>query len=257
MKCKAILFLILFSLSLTTSCIAQDIKINKIEPPNWWSGMKWNEVQLMVYGENLNNVNVEFDSPEIEVITIQSDPKKTKSSEQAFDNYFKENGIDDDYMIWHPDMRATKGWYEELMRYYDLFDVIGCKLIYPNGLINHYGGAFFPDGRGFHPHQHSLNIGLKEPLSCPYVTGPSMIIKKRVYDKIGGWDHSYWCYIDADFCINALKEGFTVGVVPVELIHYEGEDQLKKRTVEYNDQLLREGKEIFIGKHMAYLSQFK
>ncbi|MHA1150980.1 MAG: hypothetical protein ACTSR8_22390 [Promethearchaeota archaeon] len=203
-------------------------------------------------------------SPNVEIVKLHSDPKKTKSSEHAFDTYFEEHGMDDDYMIWHPDMIATEGWYEKLMEYYDLFDVIGCKLVYPNGLIQHYGGALYPGQTiagpgavGGHPHQHSMNIGLNEPLSCPYVTGPSMVVKKKVWEKLKGWDHSYWCYIDADFCIRALKEGFTVGVVPVTLIHSEGEDQLKKRTKEYNAKLLSEGCVIFTSKHMDYLSKFK
>jgi hypothetical protein len=36
----------------------QDIKVNKIEPPNWWSGMKYNKVQFMLYGNNLNNLSL-------------------------------------------------------------------------------------------------------------------------------------------------------------------------------------------------------
>jgi glycosidase len=41
-----------------SSLAAQSFKINKIEPPNWWIGMKNNELQLMVYGENLYDVKV-------------------------------------------------------------------------------------------------------------------------------------------------------------------------------------------------------
>jgi len=196
-------------------------------------------------------------SPEIKVILIKSDPKVTKSSEQAFMKYIEENGMKDDFMIWHPDMRATRHWHQKLKHYYDRFDVIGTKLIYPNGLIQHYGGGIYPDGRGFHPHQHSLNIGLKNPLECAYVTGPGMIIKKHVYDKLGGWDNDFYSYIDVDFCIRAKKAGFKVGVVPVELIHYEGEDQLKRRTQTQNAQFLKEGYDKFTTKHMDFLSKFK
>jgi len=203
-------------------------------------------------------------SPEIEIIKLHSDPKVTKSSEHAFQKYFEEFGMDDDYMIWHPDMLATEGWLDDLKKYYDKFDIIGCKLLYPNGLVQHYGGVLFPGKTiagsgaiGGHPHQYSFNIGLETPQSCPYVTGPGMVVKKHVYEKLKGWDHSMWCYIDADFCIRARKLGLTVGVVPVTLIHSEGEDQLKKRTKEENAKLLSEGCIIFSGKHMDYLSKFK
>ncbi|MEE9573327.1 MAG: alpha-amylase family glycosyl hydrolase [Candidatus Neomarinimicrobiota bacterium] len=47
---------------------AQGFSINRVEPPNWWSGMKWNTVQLMIYGENLKDVNVSIPNPDIKVI---------------------------------------------------------------------------------------------------------------------------------------------------------------------------------------------
>jgi len=196
-------------------------------------------------------------SPEIEIIKIKADKTKTKTSEEAFENYFKEHGFDDDYMIWHPDMRATKNWYEKLKQYYHFFDVIGCKLLYPNKLVQHYGGCVFADGRGFHPHQHCLNIGLLTPQETAYVTGPSMIIKKYVWEELKGWDHQFNYYIDADFCVRAQKKGFRVGVVPVELIHSEGEDQLKVRSQIETSRLLKEGHDKFKTKHMDFLSKYK
>ncbi|HSP89155.1 MAG TPA: alpha-amylase family glycosyl hydrolase, partial [Ignavibacteriaceae bacterium] len=48
----------------------QEIKINKIEPPNWWAGMNRDEVQLMVYGENLTSLKASFDNEDIEVVEI-------------------------------------------------------------------------------------------------------------------------------------------------------------------------------------------
>jgi glycosidase len=52
LQINLILFLLISTL------FPQSFKINKIEPPNWWSGMKNSELQLMVYGENLNNIKV-------------------------------------------------------------------------------------------------------------------------------------------------------------------------------------------------------
>lgn len=47
--------------------ISAQIRVDKIEPPNWWVGMKWNGVQLMVYGDNLNGIDAVFDTDKIEV----------------------------------------------------------------------------------------------------------------------------------------------------------------------------------------------
>ena len=59
------LFLMFFLYSIG---FAQSFKINKIEPPNWWEGMKTNKIQLMVYGESLNEVNVT--SQKLKIIKI-------------------------------------------------------------------------------------------------------------------------------------------------------------------------------------------
>lgn len=59
----------IYLLLISLSAFAQDIKINKIEPPNWWEGMKHNQVQLMVYGEGLKNINVK--SEELKIVEIE------------------------------------------------------------------------------------------------------------------------------------------------------------------------------------------
>jgi len=196
-------------------------------------------------------------SPQIEIIKIKADKSKTKTSEEAFENYFKENGFYDDYMIWHPDMLATKGWYEKLLVYYNDFDLIGCKLIYPNGSIQHFGGSIRQDGVGCHAHQHLLNIGLTKSQETAFVTGPSMIIKKHVWQKLKGWDHTFTYFIDVDFCFRARQEGLTVGVIPVTLIHSEGEDQLKKWSQEKYSNAIKINSQKFISKHIKELSKYK
>ena len=53
-------------------CYAQDFSIDKIEPPNWWSGMKYNQLQLMVYGQNLSGINVFTESDSFQIDSIQA-----------------------------------------------------------------------------------------------------------------------------------------------------------------------------------------
>lgn len=171
-----------------------------------------------------------------------------------YNKYFKT--MNEDIIIWHPDMVATKDWYAELMKYYDEFDVIGLKLIYPNGLIQHFGGAIRFDGAGGHPEQYMLNIGYNEPQNVAYVTGPGTIIKKKVLDKIGGYDLQFikGYYGDADWCLRARENGFSVGVIPVEVMHEENEGgRSQEETIEY----LRKHHKIFVSKHLNYLGKFK
>jgi len=49
-------------------CFAQIPEINKVEPANWWTGMKLNKIQLMVYGKNLKGAKAVSGSREIKII---------------------------------------------------------------------------------------------------------------------------------------------------------------------------------------------
>ncbi|MGB5894513.1 MAG: cyclomaltodextrinase N-terminal domain-containing protein, partial [Ignavibacteriaceae bacterium] len=69
---KIILPVTLFVFLCFPISFSQDFSINKIEPPNWWAGMKWNNVQLMVYGENLEDVWVSIPSSGINVTSTFS-----------------------------------------------------------------------------------------------------------------------------------------------------------------------------------------
>jgi glycosidase len=60
------LFIALFFIA-TTFLVPKSFSINKIEPPNWWTGMKWNKVQLMIYGSSLNNISASFSDSRIKV----------------------------------------------------------------------------------------------------------------------------------------------------------------------------------------------
>lgn len=51
---------------------AQSPSVHKVEPPNWWTGMKHNRIQLMFYGENLNNAKAISLSPGIKVRQVHS-----------------------------------------------------------------------------------------------------------------------------------------------------------------------------------------
>ena len=70
---KSLILIILFSLS----GFSQNFIINKIEPPNWWVGMKWDTLQLMVYGENLEEITVSSENNSLEILDVQYLPNTT------------------------------------------------------------------------------------------------------------------------------------------------------------------------------------
>jgi glycosidase len=49
---------------------SQQFSIERIEPPNWWVGMKHDTVQIMVYGKNLSDVELYPQHGPIEIINV-------------------------------------------------------------------------------------------------------------------------------------------------------------------------------------------
>src|SRR5690606_41689600 len=78
---KAAAGIIIFFFIISANIFPAEIKISKIEPPNWWAGMKVNQIQLMVYGENLNDV----------VVKSNEDDFKIRSEEHTSELQSREN----------------------------------------------------------------------------------------------------------------------------------------------------------------------
>jgi neopullulanase len=56
------------------SCLAQAPVVLKCEPPNWWTGMKMNRIQLMVYGDHLAGITTSSSSPALVIRRTYSTP---------------------------------------------------------------------------------------------------------------------------------------------------------------------------------------
>lgn len=50
---------------------AQNVRLNRVEPPNWWIGMENTELQLLVYGENISTAkpNISYEGVTINSVT--------------------------------------------------------------------------------------------------------------------------------------------------------------------------------------------
>jgi len=191
---------------------------------------------------------------EVEIVLIHD--KERRGMSTVFNDYFTG---EDDLILWHADMYATEGWYEKLMSYNN-FDITGMKLVYPNGLIQHYGGFLrkIPHrpqyGIGFHPHQFCLDLHFDKPMESAFVTWGGCYIKKEVIQAVGKLDEKYIqaYYGDVDYCFTAHQKGFKVGVVPVTIIHEESLDT--KKNQEELDKILAHNESYFMAKWMDVLS---
>ena len=67
---KAIRFQALFLLMIITGNFIEAQKIDRVEPPSWFTGMKETALQLMVYGKEIGSFDVIADYPGVKVTTL-------------------------------------------------------------------------------------------------------------------------------------------------------------------------------------------
>ena len=101
-------------------------------------------------------------------------------------------------------------------------DIVGAKLFYPDGTIQHAGVRYLGNYLFYHNFWYKTKGG-DDPLYCP-VTGALMGIKKKVFNKMGYFDEKFFISCeDMDFCFRAMRAGLKVLYWPkAKAIHLEG-----------------------------------
>ena len=141
----------------------------------------------------------------------------------------------------------TVNWMEELLMYAQRQDVaaVGAKLYYADKTIQHAGvvlglGAHRTAGHS-HYGQHRDNLGYMGRLcyaqNVSAVTGACLLVKKSLYDEVGGLSEDFAISLnDVDFCLKLREKGFLNVFTPfAELYHYES----KTRGMEEGEKLRR------------------
>lgn len=128
------------------------------------------------------------------------------------------------------DTQVTSGWLDALL---DCFaeradcGIAGSRLVYPDGRLQEAGGLVFADGSCW-------TTGRFEPRDVPlfrcrrevdYVSGASLLIRRDVFVRAGGFDARYApaYYEDADLAFAVRRLGLRVYYEPAStVIHCEG-----------------------------------
>lgn len=128
------------------------------------------------------------------------------------------------------DTNVQQGWLSSLV---DLAEkdekigLVGSKLIYQDGRLQEAGGIIWKDGSGWNygrlddPEKPEYNY-VKE---VDYISGASIMVRKELWDKIGGFDERYApaYYEDTDLAFEINKLGFKVVYQPQSVVvHFEG-----------------------------------
>lgn len=128
------------------------------------------------------------------------------------------------------DTQVTSGWLDALLRCFaERADcgIAGSRLVYPDGRLQEAGGLVFADGSCW-------TTGRFEPRDVPlfrcrrevdYVSGASLLIRREVFVRVGGFDTRYApaYYEDADLAFAVRRLGLRVYYEPASVtIHCEG-----------------------------------
>ena len=152
----------------------------------------------------------------------------------------------------------TPEWMENMLMYAQRADVaaVGAKLYYGDNTIQHAGivlglGAHRAAGHTHYkaPHEHLGYMGrLCYAQDVSAVTAACLLVKKSLFDEVGGFDESFTvAFNDVDLCMKFREKGYLNIFTPfAEMYHYES----KTRGLEEGEKLRRFEREVaaFRGK---------
>lgn len=115
----------------------------------------------------------------------------------------------------------------QLMESDSKIGIAGSKLLYPDGKLQEAGGIIWKDGSGwnFGNRQDPENPEFNYVKDVDYISGASILVKKELWLRVGGFDERYtpaYCE-DSDLAFSARELGYRTVYQPLSrVVHYEG-----------------------------------
>jgi GT2 family glycosyltransferase len=145
------------------------------------------------------------------------------------------------------DTEPRRGWLRALCRYADAHPqaaVVGAKLLYPNGSVQHAGVVFGQDGYPHHlyagfPADHPA---VSHPRRLQAVTAACMLADRAAFERAEGFDTGFHNSLeDVDLCLRIGEGGGEVHYCPdAVLVHLESASRGRSDRFERSVALWRE-----------------
>lgn len=146
------------------------------------------------------------------------------------------------------------GWLTEMVTLAVRRDVgaVGAKLLYPDGRVQHAGvvlGVGWPGGVAGHMHagtepddvRQQRLLGITRSVSA--VTGACLVVRKKLYQEIQGFDEKHLAidFNDVDFCLRLREQKLRNVWTPFAVLyHKESVSRGRIRSYEQEDRFRRE-----------------
>lgn len=157
-----------------------------------------------------------------------------------------------EYLVFlNNDTLPQPGWLEALLRVVDNepdVAVVGAKLLFPDGTIQHAGvaiaeGAPYPITVMHMYYRYDADAPeVNEQRDCQAVTGACLLIRPDVYREIGGFCEEYRNgYEDVDLCFKVRERGYRIVYSPESVLyHFESVTPGRHKHEKDNIRLLHE-----------------
>ncbi|MTI59100.1 MAG: glycosyltransferase family 2 protein [Firmicutes bacterium] len=143
------------------------------------------------------------------------------------------------------DTIVTPGWllamYQVMLKNEDV-GIVGSKLLFPDtGRIQHAGVIFINRLPGhIYYNENPFEVPIEEEKEYPAVTGACLLIRKSLFERVGGFDHLFInSYEDIDLCLKIRGLGYRIIYTPDSLVyHYSSKSPGRHRYDKRNLALL-------------------
>jgi GT2 family glycosyltransferase len=203
--------------------------------------------------------------PNVKMIVNKKNVGFGAANNQAFEiasgNYF---------LLINPDTIVKENTLTEMIRFFEAnsqVGIAGCKVLNPDGTLQlscrrGFPGPWtsftkvmglsklFPKRKLFAKYNLTY-LNENETYEVDAVSGAFLMLRKEVYEKIGGFDKQFFMYgEDLDLCYRAQSEGFKVYYVhSTEVIHYKGESTKRSKIDE--TKIFYDAMHLFVKKHFS------
>ena len=175
---------------------------------------------------------------------IVQDPHVTLLRDTAPFNYSRVNNVGaaratgDLLLFLNNDVQALElDWIEELARWmeYPGVGIVGPKLLFPDGTIQHAGIIVGMEGHASHIFKNAAGDypnpfgSLDWYRNYQAVTGACLMTSRAVFEQVGGFDEGYWLvFSDVEYCLEVVRLGHQVVYTPFcKMIHHEGKSRAR------------------------------
>ena len=215
------------------------------------------ELLLLVYSEHLHAARSRSEFAEIlahpRVRIVQYEEKSFNYSRVS--NLGANSGRGKFFCFYNDDVEViTPSWLERMIAraLLDGVGVVGAKLYYPSGSIQHAGVILGVDhvadhvfrGRGRGYDGYFGRAILEQDYSC--VTAACMVVRRETFEAVGGFDETLpVAFNDVDLCIKVRLSGDRIIWTPcVEMLHHESLTLGHHDSAERRDQFRHDVKTI-------------